>query len=176
MVLHQEFCAILFAHCILWKPFPCSTVTVVLTSNSHNSHELWWAQGTYGCQHEGGPRRPQRQKYPDCAQHLGWHPAPLHSGTCSWWCLKTRTSTSKFTATVALHKCTCNWSSIRICSSTQNVVVVCFSVVLFSTMWFCMSERLFKACFWISTKVVYFTVLAWLVPHETAAILQLEIC
>ena len=64
------------------------------------------------------------------------------------------------------------------------VVVDCFYVALFSTleqthcahMWFCMSEWLFIARFWISTQVVYFTVLAWQVPHETAAISAQVLC
>ena len=93
----------------------------------------WWAQGTYGCQHEGGPRRPRRQKYPDCAQHLGWHPAPLHSGTCSWWCLKTCTSASKFTATATLSQM---YLQMVICKNMHfytNFVVVVVDRFLYST-------------------------------------------
>ena len=58
------------------------------------------AQGTYVFQLEEDPRRPQRQKCPDCAQRLGWHPVLLHSGTCSWWCLKTCHFTLTFTSTL----------------------------------------------------------------------------
>ena len=81
---------------------------------------------------------------------------------------------------------TCQFTCVGVCVCLLGVGwgggVDRFYIVLFSTlkqthcacMWFYISDSLFIACFWISTKVVYLQrclILTWLVPRETDAIL-----